>query len=60
MVDTTPLRSLFDPVAVQSSLWAADATLLRLLLDLAVDQSGLEAAGFHLAGLPSVQLVARY
>ena len=60
MVDTTPLRSLFDLAVDQSGLEAADTTLLRSLLDLAVDQSGLEAAGFHLAGLPSVQLVARY
>ena len=59
-VDTILWDSPVDPAAVQSSLGAADATLLRLLLDLAVDQSGLEAAGFHLAGLPSVQLVARY
>ena len=39
---------------------AADSTLLRSLLGLAVDQYGLEAAGFHLAGLLSVQSVAHY
>ena len=51
----------FDvPSEDHSSLVAADSTLLRSLLGLAVDQYGLEAAGFHLAGLLSVQSVARY
>ena len=51
----------FDvPSEDHSSLVAADSTLLRSLLGLAVDQYGLEAAGFHLTGLLSVQSVARY
>ena len=60
MVDTTPLRSLFDLAVDQSGLEAADTTPLRSLLDLAAVQSSLEAAGFHLAGLSSVQSVAHY